>query len=281
MRNQRRHRRRRVLVPAVALLLILPIAFIQMKTPSNERHWPPEQAVTPVAAFDGERVTIDGVRNFRYAGDGTPTRETYETRSYDLSTLREVWYGISHFGGLGLAHTFLSFGFANGEYLVLSIEARREIGESYKPFAGLWNNYELIYVLADERDVIGLRSHVRKERVLLYKLIGTQETGIRLLRTLLEKANALSQAPAFYNTLMDNCTNGIVRHAERLPAWRRYLDYRFLLPGFSDRVAYDYGVIDTDRPLSQLRREAEIDPAGIDLDAPDFSQAIRGMDAKT
>ena len=275
MRSRRRRRGRRILLPAVALLLFLPIAVVQMKTPSNERNWPPEHAVAPAANFDGDLVTVEGVRNFRYDGDGTPRDATYETRAYDLTELREVWYGISHFGGFGLAHTFLSFGFLDGEYLALSIEARRENGESYSPWKGLWRSYELIYVVADERDLIGLRSHIRRERVLLYKLRGPQETGVRLLRALLEQANALRREPAFYNTLTDNCTNGIVRHAETLPPWRKYLDYRFLLPGYSDGVAYDYGVIDTSRPLTELRRAAEIDPSGIEIDAPGFSQAIR------
>lgn len=243
--------------------------------PRNDRDWRPEHAGTPTATVDGGVVTLQGVRNFRYVADRTPKRIAHETRRYRLADLREVWYGISHFGALGFAHTFLSFGFEDGDYLALSIEARLEKGERYNAWKGLFRAFELIYVFADERDVIGLRSHIRRERVLLYRLRGERQTGIRLLQAMLDKANALARQPAFYNTLTDNCTTGIVRHAEGLPRWRRYLDYRLLLPGYSDALAYDYGVIDTSRPLRDLRHAARIDPAVTEIEAEDFSQRIR------
>ena len=143
-------------------VLVVPVAFTH---PSHDRDWKTEFAVLPKVAFAGDSMTIKNIRNFSYAADETVREASYYDGTYDLSTLTSIWYGISHFSGYGLAHTFLSFGFAGGKYLTISIEARQEVGESYHPLEGLLRRYEIMYVVADERDVIGLRTHVRGEKV--------------------------------------------------------------------------------------------------------------------
>ncbi len=275
----RRKRRAVATLLGLALLIALGGFAVPMwlKSPSHQRDWKPEYAVLPQAEKAGDLVTIRNVRNFSYDPDGGLRNADYDDRSYDTSTLVSMWYGISHFSDYGLAHTFLSFGFENGEYLAISIEARQEVGESYHPIAGLLRNYELIYLAGDERDIIGQRSHIRGERVLLYQVLVDEASVRQMFRNMVERINEIGEAPEFYNTLTDNCTTSILRYAERLTIFDRYFDYRVLLPGYSDEVAYDLGVLSTERPLAELREKARIDPAVTAVDDPDFSRKIRAL----
>ncbi len=247
-----------------------------LRTPSHDRDWMAGHERLPRVAFDGDVATVRGVRDFRYHADGSVAEARYEDRSYDLSRLDSVWYGISQISAFqGIAHTFLSFGFSDGNYLSVSIEARREVGESYGPLRGLLRNYEVIYVLGDERDVIGLRSHVQRLPVRLYRIAVAPEDGARLLRALLTEADAVIRSPRFYNTLVDNCTTGIAKYATPMPAWRRLLDYRIVLPGYSDRLVAALGLLAGDAPLAEARRRAWIDPERVPLAGDGFSARLR------
>jgi hypothetical protein len=258
---------------AVALLTLV----AQLRSPSQEGDWQAVHGVLPQAEIDGDRLTVRNLRNFAYGDDGGVREARYEDRRYDLSGLESVWYGLSHFAPLGLAHSFLSFGFSDGGYLALSVEARLETHQSYSPLLGLMRTYELIYVAADERDVIGLRSHVRGEEVLLYEIEVEPARAKELLLIMLGTMNELHDAPRFYNTLLDNCTTNILQHAERLTRWDLFTDYRVILPGYSDGLAYELGAIAGDLPLTETRERARIDPNGVALGDPAFSRAIRGQ----
>ncbi len=249
---------------------------LMFRSPSHDRDWAQSHAVLPAIAFDGQRATLRNVRNFRYDATGAVTDPGYDDRTYDLSQLKRVWYGIAHFSSFdGLAHSFLSFEFADGQYLAVSIEARRETGVSYNPFFGLFRAYEIIYVLADERDVIGLRSHIEGNRVMLYPLQLAPEEGAALLRILLSEADEITRTPRFYNTLTDNCITGITDHAKRVSAWRRMFDYRIMLPGYSDGLAFDIGALWPGISLEEARRRATIDPDSGPIESEQFSVLIR------
>lgn len=270
---------RRVLIGLLALFstaALVTIFFVRHKTPSHDRNWKIEHSRLPKAAVEDDRVHIQNVRNFRYDAAGRVVRPIYEDRTYSLVDLESVWYGISHFGDYGLAHTFLSFGFEDGRYLAVSIEARQEMGESYSPIQGMLRRYELIYVIGDERDIIGLRTHIRQERVYLYPLTLSAETARTLFTDMLRIADGIRLTPRFYHTITDNCTVGIIRHARQISALRRFFDYRVLLPGYSDRLGYAYGFISNELPLAKLRKAVRIHPEGFALDDPDFHEQIRG-----
>lgn len=255
----------------------VPVGVVYTKQPSHHREWKVEYAVLPQAFFEGDQLTIHNLRNFTYDPDESVREVRYEDRTYDLSKLDSLWYGISHFFDYGLAHTFVSFGFQDGQYLTISVEARQAKGQSYHPLLGLLREYELIYLAADERDVIGVRTHVRHERVYLYEVKVETEKIRWLLLAMLETMNDIYKTPTFYNTLADNCTTNILQYAERLSFWDIYLDYRGLLPGYSDSLIYEMGRLDTTLPLVELRRKSRIDPAAATIDDPDFSNKIRGF----
>jgi hypothetical protein len=253
------------------------IVGVFARQPSHDRDWKTEFAVLPQAVFEGEQPTIRDVRNFTYNPDRSVREARYEDRTYDLSKLESLWYGISHFFDYGMTHTFVSFGFQDGQYLTISVEARQAEGQSYNPLRGIFREYELIYLVTDERDAIGVRTHVRGERVLLYDIKVVMEKKRRLLLEMLGTMNEIYETPAFYDTLADNCANNILRHAERLSVWDIYLDYRGILPGYSDALIYEIGVLDTSVPLEELRRKSRIDPAVTAIDDPEFSRKIRGL----
>ena len=252
------------------------VVFNYLKIPSNERNWKVEHKVLPIAKIDGEKLTVKNVRAFTYSSDGHIESAVYQDRIYNLKGLKEIWYGISDFHPYGIAHTFLSFGFDNDEYLAVSIEARQEKGEAYHPVKGLMRNYELMFVLADERDVIGVRTHRRNEKVYLYRLKVERENIRRMLRIMIQRVNRLNEIPEFYNTLTDNCTTSILNLVEGFSWTDIYLDYRVLLPGYSDQVAYQMGFLPTDVPFADLKKRALLNPARTQINDPSFSKRIRG-----
>lgn len=269
----RKLRNRLWLLPAFVVAVLM--AFFLFRSPSHERDWKADFALLPQAEFTGDSVTIRNIRNFAYADDGTVRRADYYDGTFDISALTGVWYGISHFSGFGMAHTFLSFGFEGGRYVTISVEARLTAGQSYDPIAGLFRKYELMYLVGDERDIIGLRSHIRSERVYLYKVTVEEQVAKDVFLGMLNSVNAIYRQPRFYNTLTDNCMTNLLRYVRGLSWFERFFDYRVLLPGYSDGLAYRLGIIDNDRPLEAVRARARIDPAGFGVGDPEFSLRIR------
>ena len=264
----------------LCLVLVITAVFIlvpAMKTPRNDRAWKPEYQRLPLATIEGNQVTVENLRNFSFGEHGKVLDARYEERRFDLSKLRRLWYGISHFGDFGLAHTFLSFEFDGGQFVTISIEARQEQGESYGPLKGLLGEYELAFIVGDERDIIGQRLHPRGERVYLYPLSVPPDQIRAFFLVLLDKANELRESPTFYNTITDSCTTSFLKFVERVSTLRRVLDYRILLPGYSDDLAWQLGFIEGEGSLEDLRARARLDPADAAIDDPDFSKKIRGL----
>jgi hypothetical protein len=176
-----------------------------------------------------------------------------------------------------LAHTMLSFGFANGDYVGVSVEVRLERGESYSPTLGLFGQFELIYVVADERDLVRVRTEYRDVDVLVYRTRATPDQARRLLVDVMQRVNELRDKPEYYDTLSNNCTTNIVRHINTLAPGRVPYDYRVLLPGFADSLAYELGLLDNSRPFADLKQAARVNDLALRYkDDPHFSQRIRG-----
>lgn len=258
------------LPPLLALALYFSIR------PSNDRRWSPDQAVLPWAEIEGRRVRVHNIRNAVYR-----STEDYELRYYDktfdLDRLESLWFVVEPFSGYqGPAHTFVSFGFAGGEYLAVSVEIRKEAGESFSALKGLLRQYEIMYVIGDERDLIGLRANHRGDDVYLYPVRAPRERIEQMLLGMLRRANRLREEPEHYNTLTNTCTTNIVRHVNDIVPGRIPLRYEVLLPGYSDRLAYELGLIDTGLPFAEARRRFHINErARRYAGRPDFSRLIR------
>jgi len=247
-------------------------------SPSNDRDWSPDQAVLPAAEFssDGTSVTIRNIRDCDYRTSDDYDVRHYD-RTYDLAKLKTVEFVRVPFPGMPeLAHTMLSFGFDDRDYLGVSVEIRKEKGETYNPVLASFNRYEIMYVLADERDLIGVRANYRLNDVYLYPTRATPEQVRKLFDDVMVRVNQLRTEPEFYNTLTNNCTTNIARHINNLAPNRVRYDYRVLLPGYSDRLAYDLGLLKTEVSFDETRRAARVtDLAYRYRESPEFSQAIR------
>ena len=267
---------RRRLGILVLLLLLLPLGWVLSIRPSNERAWTTDQSVLPWAEIDGRRIHVHRIRNFTYRST-TDYDPAWYDKTFDLDRLRTAWFGVEPFGEWqGPAHTFLSFGFEGDEYLAVSVEIRKEKGEEFSALEGLLRQYELMYVLGDERDLIHLRANHRRDDVYLYPVKAPRERIEQVLLAMLRRANRLRAEPEHYNTLTNNCTSNIVRHVNDLVPGRVPLRYEIVLPGYSDRLAYELGLIDTDLPFEQARRRFHINErARRYAGRPDFSAGIR------
>ena len=245
--------------------------------PSNDRAWQPDVARLPYATIDGDRVTVHDVRNFSYRTE-TDFTPAYYTKTYDLSKLDSVDLFAVYWMGPEIAHTIVSFGFGEQDYLAVSIEARKVVGQGYSSIKGFFRQYELIYVVADERDVIRLRTNYRKdppEDVYLYRLKITSEIARRFFLEYLKQINELKDRPRFYNTLTANCTGLIWVNAhvnpERIP-----FSWKILVSGYVPEYLYDMGRLDTSVSFAELSKQGYVNPVAHALgDAPNFSRKIR------
>lgn len=264
--------RRKVL--ALAVLLVSVLAWWASMRPSNDRDWSPEVARPATAELRGDTLVLHDVRNFDYRSE-TDFTERWEDRTYDLTKLTGVDLFLSYWGSPNIAHTILSWEFSDGQHLAISIETRKTRGQQYSALRGFFRQYEIYYVVADERDVIRLRTNYRGEDVYLYRLRATADTARAVLLDYVATLNDLAAQPRFYNALVDNCTTGIRVHVQRVGAARPW-DWRLLVNGRGDEMLYERGTIDTSRPFPELKAESLIVARAKAADqASDFSRRIR------
>ena len=250
------------------------VAWWAFIPPSHDRPWRPEVAVMPRATINGDRVHITGVRNFEYRSlsDFTPH---YEERDLQLSHLTGLDFFVSYWSEGPVGHTFLSFIFDNAEPLSISIETRPEVGEGFDPLASLFKQFELIYVVGDEHDLVRVRTNYRKETVYLYHLNSTPDAVRRLFMIYLNRINELADRPEFYHLLSNSCTINIIRYANAAGRAGRF-DIRHLLNGLIDSYLYHSGRVNTTLDFDELRRRSLINGVAEAADnAPDFSERIR------
>ena len=259
---------------ALVVLYLGVVAWRISISPSHDRQWRPEVAVMPRAFIDGDRVRLTGVRNFEYRSRNDFTVH-YEEREVSLSHLTALDFYVSYWSEGLVGHTFLSFIFDNSPPLSISIETRPEVGEGFAPIASLFKQFELIDVVGDERDLVGVRANHRNETVYLYRLNASADDARRLLLVYLARINELADRPEFYHLVSNSCTINIVRYANAAGRSGKF-DVRHLLNGLMDSYLYHSGRVDTSLPFDELRRRSRINEAARQADgAPDFSQRIR------
>ncbi len=247
--------------------------------PSAERDWDPTVARVSEAVIEGDRVTLTNVRNFDYRTEEDFV-ERWEDRSYDLSRLQGVDLFLSYWGSPWIAHTIVSWEFDDGQHLAVSIETRKEKHESYSAVRGFFRQYELHYVVADERDVIRVRTNHRGEDTYLYRLSTPRDTARALLIDYLEEINRLAHHPRWYNALTHNCTTTIRRHAQHVAPGNPW-DWRILVNGRIDELGYSRGTVNTDLPFSELRQRSAISKRATRIGQDYFSRRIRaGLPAR-
>ena len=264
-------------------LALFAVAFIAFEvrwslvTPSNDRDWQPDVAVLPFATFDGDLVTIHNIRNFDYRSETDFTPRYYD-KTFDLRQLDSADLIAVYWMGDAIAHIMVSFGFADHDFVTVSIETRKERGETYDTVRGFFRQYELIYVVGDERDLIRLRTNYRKdppEDAYLFRTNAPPENVRRLFMSYFQKVNEIKEQPGFYNTLTTNCTTNVLMHTKVNPGKHAY-SWKVLLSGYAPLYTYELGRLDTSLPFEELKKRSHINAAAHAADqASDFSQQIR------
>lgn len=263
----------------IALLVIVGsiIVWQLMLKPSNFRNWSPDQDTLPSAEINGSLVTIHNIRNFTYQSTTNYTPSYYDN-SFDLNKIKQIWYIVEPFASYGAAHTFLSFEFEGNKFVSISVEIRKEKGEKFSPIKGLFKQFELMYVVADEQDVVKLRSNYRKDKVYVYPIKSTKEGAQNVFMSMVQSMNSLHDKPEFYNTLLNNCTTKIAKHVNKVSPGHIPWNYSFVLPSNSDRHAFNLGLIETtETDFEKVRSSHQINTlAEKYADDENFSLKIRG-----
>jgi hypothetical protein len=260
---------------AVAFACVL-VWWLSLR-PSNDREWKPDVAQTAWADIDGDQITIHNFRNCDYLTE-TDYTPHWEKKTVNLSQLRGVDVFITYWGSPWIAHPIVSFDFGDQGYVAMSVETRKEVGEDYSAIRGFFRYYELIYTIADERDVVRLRTNYRKgEEVYLYHTRTAPEQAQTIFFDYLRRANTMRDHPEWYNALTNNCTTNVASHVAQSRAGESVRwDWRILLNGKGDEMMYERGDLAGDLPFAELKQNAYINPAARAADnAPDFSRLIR------
>jgi len=249
--------------------------------PSNDRDWQTDVALLPYATIEGDEVTVHQIRNFDYRSE-FDYRPAYYDKRFDLGRLEGVDLVAVYWMGPAIAHVFVSFAFAGGDHLAISIEARKEKSEGYSTIRGFFRQYELHYVVADERDLIRLRTNYRHdppEDVYLYRLKGSPEGTRNFFLDYMRKLNALKARPEFYNTLTTNCTTNIWLHSLINPGHLPF-SWKILASGHVPQYLYEQGRLETGGlAFADLQRRAHVNARAQAADAAtDFSRRIRQPD---
>jgi hypothetical protein len=267
---------RRAAFVAFAVALVLVVVAWTSAAPRNDRDWQPEVAVLPHATIKGDLVTVHNIRNFDYRTE-TDFTPAYYDRTFDLRRLDRVDLFSVYWIGPAIAHLFVSFGFGD-EHLAISIEVRKTRSKEYSTVSGFFRQFELAYVVADERDVVRVRTNYRKsppEEVYMFRAVAPIENGRRVFLDYIRDINRLKAQPRFYNTLTTNCTTMILAHTMVNPG-HLPLSWKVLLSGYTAEYAYEMGRLDRSLPFAELKRRGHINARAQAADkAPDFSRRIR------
>jgi hypothetical protein len=225
-------RLRRMAVCLAGFLIVL-FAWLSLK-PSNDRPWQANNSQMPWAEIDGDRVTIHNFRNCHYRTEGDYTCDWLIKTVY-LSQMRGVDLFVTYWGSPWIAHPIVSFQFGDDDHVAASIETRNEIGKGYSAIRGFFRQYALLYVFADERDVVRLRSNYRTgEDVYLFRTTAGPQWSRLLFLQYIAQANKLREHPQWYNAATDNCTTNIFTQMAatgQLPAGSSLHDWWILLNG--------------------------------------------------
>lgn len=257
----------------LALFGVIVLWFLLIPA-SNNRDWQPDVALLPFAELNSERVTIHNIRNCDYRTETDYTVQHYD-KTFDLAKLQSVDFYVVYWGSPWIAHTMMSFGFEGGDYVCFSIETRKEKGESYSALKGFFRQFELTYVIADERDLVRLRTNYRGEQVYLYRL----NTDLAIARSVfldyLKEVNHLKEHPEWYNAVTANCTTMIRGHTKPYAKKARF-DWRILVNGRIDEMAYQRKSLDQSLPFEQLKARSLINDRAKAADQDSaFSKRIR------
>jgi len=247
--------------------------------PSLDLVWAADCEHLTTATVEGNDITFRMVRDFTWRTTRDRDEHWAPEVKVKLDELKDVWFIVDHFHALkGLAHTYLTFDFEDGTCLSFSFETRREKGERYHPWDGMWRAYELYLLVGFERDVTGLRTHGRKNKDYMFRAITPPGKDKELLLGLIGKLNQLAQSPEWYHSLLTTCNTSIVRIVNQVTPGRIPFLWRNFLPGYTPKAAYRLKLIEDWGGFEQTLESARIDEKAQEWDGQsDYSAMLRSF----
>ena len=248
---------------SLAALVVLRLLYvwntrIRPLEPSLELEWAADCEHLTTATVEGTKITFHNVRDFTWRTTKDRDENWADEVPVDLNDLKDVWFMVDHFHSLkGLAHTYLTFEFGDGTCLSFSFESRREKGERYHPWDGLWRAYELYLLVGFERDVTGLRTHGRGNKDYMFRAATPPEKNKELLMEMIQKLNDLAVNPEWYHSLFTTCNTSIVQIVNQVTPGRIPFLWRNFLPGYTPKAAYKLKLIEDWVGLKQPSRKLE------------------------
>ena len=267
--------KRRAWAAFLVLFAMVIAAWWLLIPPSNNRNWQPDVTVLPDAEIKDNLITVHNIRNVDYRTETDYSVHHYD-RAFDLTKLQSVDLFLVYWGSPSIAHTMMSFGFKDGSYLCISIETRKELGEEYSAIKGFFKQFELTYVVADERDIVRLRTNYRTgEDVYLYRFNVSMDYARKVLLDYLREVNSLKDHPQWYRAILTNCTTSILRHTTPYNPDARF-DWRLIANGYLDEMLYERGKLDQTLPFPELKKRSLINQRAKAADKDsNFSRLIR------
>jgi hypothetical protein len=254
-------------------LIAFYLVFLLVTKPSNDRNWSVDMTELSSASIDGDLVILNNVRNNTYRTTSDFDVKYYQGK-YSLSALEKVYLLTDPFDNLA-AHTMLSFEFSDGKKVAMSVEIRREVGEVFDNFKGMFRGYELYIVWADEKDVIKLRTNYRQDNVYMYELDMAKENMQKLFVEAIKRTNEIKNKPEFYNLMTNNCTTNIAEMLQTVYEKPIVADWRYLVPAYTEGLYMKYGFING-QDIQSVRARHNISPVAKECgECADFSGAIR------
>lgn len=266
----------KIFIVIFLLIIAIWLAWWTSQQPSLYRDWEPQDAILPEISWSWNIVNIKNIRDHKWIDDKN-FEANYLEKSYNIDEIEWLHYLITPFSDfVGPAHTMLSFSFSNGEKIVISAEIRKEYGENFDAIKWIMNQFEIQYVIATEDDVVKLRTNYRKNDVIMYPIDTPKEKIAHIFRSMLVRADKLTREPEFYNTIWNNCTTSILRHAnafrEDKIGWSKYL----ILPAHSDEILFSENLVKTNLPIEEARKFYNISEKARNIaEWENFSEIIR------
>jgi len=263
----------------IFLLVVVAIYLWWRKRPTNDANWSLDQKILAYADFDNNnaigKVTVHNIRNITYRSE-TDYTPAYYDKTFDISKINSVDFVFVPYSKFkSLAHTFLTFGFEDGSHIAISVEIRKKVGQNFSALKSLFKQYELTYVVADENDVIKLRTNYRHEPVYLYPVKATKEQITKMFLSMLKRVNSFKEKPEFYSLFNNTCTTNIARHINEITQ-KKFFSFKVLLPGYSERLAYELRMINTNLSFEEMHAKFYINDKAMSNPEPtNFSEKIR------
>lgn len=258
------------------LTILIVTSFLYFKKPKHNRDWRPEQSKLPSTLLCGDKVFIKNIRNCSYESEKDFELNYYD-KEFDLKKIKSIDLVIQPFKKMPLAaHLFLSFGFEGGDYLSVSVEARRVKNKEFSAFWGLFKNFELIYIIADEGDIMRLRPLHHKDNVYIYPLKIKKKKIKKIFLDIMTKVNKIEQKSEFYNTFTNSCVTNIFKHIKEAGAIEIPKSWKFYFPSTIDKLMYDINLIRTNLRFDELRNKHLVNKRAEKYkDDPGYSAKIR------